>query len=84
MTKSYDYIIENLIGGLYELRKFVEEHEPSKVGRVCEIQDLLSELDSYMAYGEEEVETTIGGVDFSESINGLKVIGSIKRSIELK
>jgi hypothetical protein len=84
MNKSYDSIIGSLIINLSDLREFVEEHEPSKVGCVCEIQDLLSELDSYMAYGEEEVETTIGGVDFSESINGLKVIGSIKRSIELK
>ena len=84
MNKSYDSIIGNLIVGLHDLRQIVEEHEPSKVGCVCEIQDLLSELDYYMAYGEEEVETTIGGVDFSESINGLKVIGSIRRSIELK
>jgi len=53
MTKSYDSVIGSLIINLSDLRQIVEEHEPSKVGCVCEIQDLLRELDSYMAYGEE-------------------------------
>jgi hypothetical protein len=57
MTKSYDSVIGSLIINLSDLRQIVEEHEPSKVGRVCEIQDLLSELDSYMAYGEESEES---------------------------
>ena len=57
MTKSYDSIIGSVLNSLSDLRQFVEEHEPSKVGRVCEIQDLLSELDSYMAYGEESEES---------------------------
>lgn len=80
MTKSYDSIIGDVICGLHELREFVEEHEPSKIQQVKEIVEKLETLDHYMAYGEEEVETTIAGVDFSDSINGLKVIGSIRRT----
>jgi len=53
MTKSYDSIIGNLIWTLGELREFVEEHESSKVSQVKEIQELVDNLDYYMAYGVE-------------------------------
>ena len=53
MTKSYDSIIGKVICGLVDLRKFVEEHEPSKVGQVKELTEKIEILDYYMAYGEE-------------------------------
>lgn len=54
MNKSYDSIIGTVISGLFDLRKFVEEHEPSKVEQVKEIAEKLEILDYYMAWGEEK------------------------------
>lgn len=78
MNKSYDSIIGSLIINLSDLREFVEEHEPSKVAQVREIQEKFEILDYYMAYGEEPeplmTRGVIAGVDFTESLTLLEDI----------
>jgi hypothetical protein len=78
MTKSYDSIIGNLIWTLGELREFVEENVPSKVGQVKELQEKLEILDYYMAYGEEPeplmTRGVIVGVDFTDSLEILETL----------
>ena len=69
----YDSIIGDVISGLIELRRYIIEHEPSKVEQVKEIQEKIKALDYYMAYGEEPTpSSTIAGVDFSESLSQLE------------
>lgn len=54
MTKSYDEIIGSLVTNLQDLKDFVKEYEPNKVGEVDSIFLDLWELNEYMAYGEEK------------------------------
>jgi len=78
MTKSYDSIIGSLITNLSDLRQLVEEHEPSKVAQVRELQQKLETLDYYMAYGEEPeplmTRGVIVGVDFTDSLEILETL----------
>jgi hypothetical protein len=78
MTKSYDSIIGSLITNLSDLRQLVEEHEPSKVAQVRELQEKLETLDYYMAYGEEPeplmTRGVIVGVDFTDSLEILETL----------
>jgi len=79
--KTYDEVIGSLIWNLGDLKKIVEEHEPSKVIQVEMIQEALEKLDYYMAYGEEPTQgidlTQINPMDLAFTVEELEALKKI-------
>lgn len=53
--ENYDEIIGKVITSIHKLRSYALKNEPQKAGEINEIIQRITDLDYFMAYGEERL-----------------------------